>query len=231
VDYYTGEFAGSPARGQPFGRNDKTGDVRISGTLASLVGLEAAIARDDKQQIQQAIDQILLLHSLIMSFGGIPLLYYGDEIGTLNSYDYREDPGRRGDNRWMHRPSFDWSAMERRHQRGGIEQRIFDGLQRLIAVRKTLPAFADFNNRELIDVGNEHLFVVMRTPVETRDEAVLIVANFDRQAQHLALADLSNRGSFALGALKDAVSGRSPEVQDNQLVIPAYGCYWLMAAP
>ena len=30
------------------------------------------------------INLILLLHSMIMSFGGIPLLYYGDEIGTLN---------------------------------------------------------------------------------------------------------------------------------------------------
>ena len=33
-------------------------------------------------RIQHSIDLILLLHSMIMSFGGLPLLYYGDEIST-----------------------------------------------------------------------------------------------------------------------------------------------------
>ena len=43
LDYFTGRFPGSPARGLPFGENPKTGDARISGSLASLVGLEAAL--------------------------------------------------------------------------------------------------------------------------------------------------------------------------------------------
>ena len=36
VDYFTGRFEGSDSRGQPFGVNLKTGDARISGSLASL---------------------------------------------------------------------------------------------------------------------------------------------------------------------------------------------------
>jgi amylosucrase len=43
IDYFTGRFSGSPARGLPFGENARTGDARISGSLASLVGLEAAL--------------------------------------------------------------------------------------------------------------------------------------------------------------------------------------------
>ena len=42
LDWFTGRFEGSPARGVPFGVNERTGDARISGSLASLVGLEAA---------------------------------------------------------------------------------------------------------------------------------------------------------------------------------------------
>ena len=41
-DYYCGQFPGSPARGLVFQSNPATGDRRISGTSASLAGLEAA---------------------------------------------------------------------------------------------------------------------------------------------------------------------------------------------
>ncbi|KAA1191825.1 DUF3459 domain-containing protein [Pseudohalioglobus sediminis] len=230
VDYYTGEYDDSPARGQPFGRNNKTGDVRISGTLASLVGLESALAADDEAVIQGSINQILLLHSLIMSFGGIPLLYYGDELGTLNNYDYVGDVARSRDSRWIHRPVYDWDKTGKRRQRGSVEQRIFDGIRHLIAVRKTLPAFSDFNNRELLDVGNEHLFVFIRTSFESPEESVLVVANFDDHPQQFDLAMLGNRERFSMAPLKDAASGESPALFNQQLVIPPHSFYWLVAS-
>ena len=231
LDYYTGSWADSPARGQAFGRNEKTGDARISGTLASLVGLEAALAAGDADEVQRSIDQILLLHSLILSFGGIPLLYYGDELGTLNNYAYSVDPAKTQDNRWLHRPAYDWQRAELRHQRGSVEQRIFDGLKQLIAVRKSLPALADFNNRELIDVGNPHLFVFTRNDLASPQESVLVVANFSDFPEQFDLNDLRNRGRFTVGELRDAVSGASPEQFNEQLVIPANGFYWLMCIP
>src|SRR5690606_38382362 len=91
IDYYTGKFPGSYARGLPFGENAKTGDARISGSLASLVGLQYAVDNADEKAIEEAIKVILLLHSVILSFGGIPLLYYGDELGTINDDTYVSD--------------------------------------------------------------------------------------------------------------------------------------------
>jgi len=149
VDYYTGEYEDSNARGQPFGCNGKTGDARISGTLASLVGLEAALDAQDEEAVDRAVKLILLMHSMILSFGGIPLFYYGDEIGTLNDCSFQQDEIKAGDNRWIHRPHIDWGQAELRHQHGSVEYRIFEGLKKMIAVRKTIQAFADFNNREL----------------------------------------------------------------------------------
>ncbi len=231
VDYYTGCWDDSPARGRVFGHNEKTGDARISGCLASLAGLEVALAAGDEAAIQRSIDQILLLHSLIMSFGGIPLLYYGDELGTLNNYDYSGDPAKAHDNRWLHRPTYDWQRAELRHERGSVEQRIFDGLKQLIAVRKSLPVLADFNNRELIDVGNPHLFVFTRSHPVSPLESLLVVANFNDHPEQFDLNDLRNRGRFTVGELRDAVSGASPEQFNEQLVIPANGFYWLMCSP
>jgi len=227
LDYFTGKYDDSFARGVPFGHNLKTGDARISGSLASLVGLDVALQRNDSKMIDDSIQIILLLHSMIMSFGGIPLLYYGDEIGTLNDDSYLEDEHKANDNRWIHRPKIDWDKAELRHKHGSVEYRIFSALQKLIAIRKTTPAFADFNNRELIEVENDHLFVFIRNNPERNKEQVLVVANFDSKPQHLNLADLGNRAYFEYCQMRDLISGDEPSIFKDDLVIPPYHFYWL----
>lgn len=227
VNYFTGVFGGSPARGQPFAQNSETGDARISGALASLAGLESALESGNEADINSSIDMILLLHSMIMSFGGIPLMYYGDEIGTLNDCNYMEDVSKANDNRWMHRPKIDWEKAALRKQHGSVEQRIFEGLQKMIAVRKTTPAFADYNNRELIDTDNQNLFVFIRNNPKMHNDNVLVVGNFDSSPQSLTLSELSNRGRFEYGQLQDLYSGESPTMFKDQLVVPAGRFYWL----
>ena len=63
----------------PFQFNAGTGDVRISGTLSSLAGLEDALGKQDRVLIERAVRRINLLRSIQTSIGGIPLLYIGDE--------------------------------------------------------------------------------------------------------------------------------------------------------
>jgi len=227
VDYFTGTYADSPARGHPFGRNEKTGDVRISGALASLASLESALESNDPTAIQRSVDLILLLHGMVMSFGGIPLIYYGDEIGTLNDHGYREDSSKAHDSRWIHRPTINWEKAGLRHRHGTVQQKIFDGLQRMIAMRKTIPAFADYNNRELLTTDNPHLFVFIRSSPLQLNDNVLVVGNFDSSPQSLTLGDLGNRGYFEFEQLQDLYSGISPYMFKDQLVIPPYCFYWL----
>ena len=228
VDYFTGKFDDSLARGAPFAFNEKTGDTRISGSMASLIGLEAAIESGDEGLIQECIDLILLVHSMLMSFGGIPLLYYGDEVGTLNDYAFQEHPDNAADNRWMHRPVMDWDKVEQRKRHGTVEQRIFDGMQKMIAARKSIPSFADYNNRELLETGNPHLFVFMRSDPRLRSGGVLVVGNFDSSPQSLTMSDLGSRGFYEYTELKDLYSGETPKMFKNQLVIPPYQFYWLV---
>jgi amylosucrase len=227
VDYYTGKYGDSAARGLPFGHNDKTGDTRISGSLASLVGLEAALESGDQGEIEIAIKVILLLHGMIMSFGGIPLLYYGDEIGTLNDNSYLEDPAKANDSRWTHRPRISWEKAELRNTPGTIEHRLFSALKKMIAVRKEVAAFADFNNRELLDVGNPHLFVFARFEYDQPTSRILVVANFDSDPQHLNLEDISRKAYFRNGAIRDLYSGDKPAIFNEDLVVPPYRFYWL----
>ncbi|MCJ7754048.1 MAG: hypothetical protein MUP13_05760, partial [Thermoanaerobaculales bacterium] len=227
VDYFTGNYGESPARGRPFGRNKRTGDARISGSLASLVGLETALESGDEEAIADAVALILLLHAMILSFGGIPLLYYGDELGTLNDYSYEQDPDKCRDSRWVHRPTIDWDRAGQRQQSGTIEHRVFTALKKMIAVRKEIPAFADFNNRELHEVSNPHLLVFSHFDHRKTSSKVVVVANFDGAPQHLDLEELGSAGLTGLREIRDLATGESLPVLNGHLEIQAYGFYWL----
>ena len=48
------------------------------------------------------------------SYGGIPLVYMGDEIALLNDRSFADDAAKADDNRWLHRPAMDWEAATRR---------------------------------------------------------------------------------------------------------------------
>jgi amylosucrase len=227
IDYYTGDFADSSARGVPFGRNEKNGDARISGSLASLAGLQSALEQGHLERVDAAIEIILLLHSMILSFGGIPLFYYGDELGKLNDFSYQDDPNKSGDSRWVHRPVIDWEHAGNRNVSGTVEYRIFSALKRMIAVRKETGVFADFNNRELIEVENPHLFVFGRYNPLKQADRVLVVANFNGEPQYLKLDNVSGWINLQYGQLVDLYSGSSPDIVDGSLVVPGHGFYWL----
>jgi amylosucrase len=227
INYFSGQFDASPSRGMIFMRNDATGDARICGSLASLAGLESAFEMDDQDLISAAINKILLLHSLILSFGGIPLLYNGDALGVVNDYSYREDPSKSSDNRWIHRPKINWERAELRKKQGTVEYAIFNAIKKMIAIRKETSSFADFNNRELLDVNNEHLLCFIRFNHQRPSERVLVVANFDANPQYLDLDVISGIGINLYGHFIDLYSGRNPAQYGSRIVLQGYQFYWL----
>jgi amylosucrase len=161
-DYYAGVFPGSPASGALFSANPKTGDARISGTLASLCGLEKALNKEDQNAVSQSIDKILMMQALSFFIGGMPMLFYGDELGYTNDYSYLEDPGKSYDNRWMHRPVMDWDRIQQINIKGTTEERIFSGTQKLLQIRRRLPALADLSNLIWLTPQSNHVASFMR---------------------------------------------------------------------
>lgn len=179
--FYTGDFPGSFARGVPFQANPTTGDARVSGTLASLAGLEQALHERNPILIDLAVRRILLLHSLILSAGGVPLIYIGDEVATLNDYGYGRDPAKSEDSRWVHRVPFNWDDGDRWTDMARPAGYIYNELLRLIALRKEQPAFGG-GALEVFDTGNPHLLGFVRQHAGKR---LTIVANFSERAQSL----------------------------------------------
>ncbi|HEY3344346.1 MAG TPA: alpha-amylase family glycosyl hydrolase, partial [Anaerolineaceae bacterium] len=177
--FYTGRFPGSFARGLPFQENPQTGDCRISGTCASLAGLEKALNEETGAETALAVRRILLIHAIILTAGGIPLIYLGDELGALNDYQFAGDPARAGDSRWVHRLRMDWERAKLRHEPESLQGQIYGGLQRLIALRKSQPAFSG-SELQVVESGSRQVFAYLRTG---QGQRILALANFSEAAQ------------------------------------------------
>ncbi|MAS37209.1 MAG: amylosucrase [Anaerolineaceae bacterium] len=217
--FYTGQFPGSFATGVPFNFNPITRDMRICGMGASLAGLEQGIAQENATYIEHAIRRVLLIHSVILSAGGIPLIYLGDEIATRNDYRYHDVPQKADDNRWVHRPAFDWARADKRHDASTLEGRVFQPLQRLIQIRKSNPVFA--GNRTLFfDTGNAHVLGYVH------NRQLLALANFSDFEQTVSRAVLDVYWPTAGGAV-DLVTGTALAAGDVRL--QPYQFVWLVA--
>jgi len=224
-DFYTGQFSGSFARGVPFQENHETGDMRISGTMASLAGLEQAIEEEDDTKKELAICRMLLLHGVSLSIGGIPLLYLGEEWGMLNDYDFVKDPAKAGDSRWIHRPKMKWEFLDELDdhigtENGSIRKRIFRSTQKLIALRKSLPALAG-QEMDLIATANEHVLGYVRFNNGNR---VIVLANFSEQPQEIEGNKLRTAG---LGRFFQDVIDDKTYATSERLVLAPYQILWL----
>ncbi len=140
-----------------------------------------------------AIRRVLLLHGLIMLVGGLPLLYLGDEIGTLNDYSYSNDPGKARDSRWVHRPRADEARYQQRNAPETVPGRVFGGLQKLVGLRKTQTVFSG-GKLELVPTENEHVLGFVRAQAGKR---VTILVNFSEELQVLP-AELLDRLQLSL---------------------------------
>ncbi|MEZ2413564.1 amylosucrase [Muriicola sp. E247] len=226
IDYYCQGLDWSPAVGYKFMENPATGDSRITGSCASLLGLEKAMRTLDAEMVMISVKKILMLHGIILSFGGIPMIYAGDEVGTLNDYSYLDDPHKKQDSRWVNRPSQNWEAVAQLSEPDKPSSQIFIGIRHMISLRKKTGVFTDRNNLVVHDPRNSHLFLYERTAANL--EGVLVVANFDESPQILDAGILSNLGYVNDGSLRDLLSNSKWKLTSSLVQIDPFQILWLV---
>ena len=221
-DFYTGRFPGSFARGLPFQENPVTGDARISGTLASLAGAEDALQRGDEAALELAIQRILLLYGVILTVGGIPLIYLGDEVGMLNDYSYVDQPDRGQDSRWVHRPQRNWKAEHKAlKQSNSFASKLKNRFKPLLELRKSLPLLSE-GQTEFLDIGNDHIFAFQR---HTPSERMLFLFNFTEREQEVDFQKIEGLGmaEFQENILRNEVV----HLRNSLSSISPYQQFWL----
>lgn len=225
ASWFAGEFPGSPARGLTFQANEATGDRRTTGTTAALTGLDTARLTGDEAAARAAVDRILLGHSLIAGFGGVPVVWSGDELGMPNDLVWDIEPDHADDNRWVHRPRLDWDAATRRHDTTTVEGRLFEGLAHLAGVRARVEQLHGSVPSEVLGPWDPGVLVLARRhPVGTMICAYNVTDTW-RPLPGWVLAE------NALVPAVDALAGRSVTPGDDGNVwLPPYAAWWLVPA-
>lgn len=220
-DYYSGTHPNSISKGALFGVNPKTNDARISGTLASLCGLEHGISIKDNNIMDQSIHKLLLMQAQSMYLGGLPMLYYGDELGYTNDYSYLDDPAKNYDNRWMHRPMIDWSKNELRKKKSSIENIIFTATKKMIQIRRSHSIFADANNIRWMTPHNVHVASFVRYDEQNK---VFCLFNYSPLPAYLTWYTFKEQGSVQGDLLHDLWTDQSHQIGEDHtfLVLQGY---------
>lgn len=220
--FYTGRFRGSFAAGVPFNYNPRTQDMRVSGTTASLAGLEQAIDLDNPLYLENAVRRILMIYAIVFSAGGIPLIYLGDELAMTNDYTYRYDPSKSDDSRWVHRPYFNGDKWSRRRERSTLESRVFESLTHFIRVRKSTTALRD-GAAVFVDAGSRSVLAF------ARHRSVLVLANFSDFPQVVGLPQIVSDHldvSAQTSELVDLLSNQRCSISSSLRLEP-YAVMWM----
>ncbi len=219
--FYTGMFPGSFAAGVPFQFNEETNDMRISGTMASLAGIERALVAKDQDLLDLAVRRIRMLYGVLFSIGGLPLLFMGEEWGLLNDYSYLDDDDKKNDSRWIHRPRMDWAMVEDPAAATPASQEVNRNLRQLIKTRQASPALRG-NHMRLLPVGSLHLLCYLRWHDANQ---LVVLANFSDRRQSTDLNPLRHEGlsHFMRDLFTDATISTH-----QSITLPPYELLWLV---
>ena len=219
-DFYIGAHPASFAEGMAFQENPATGDRRISGTAASLAGLGTARGLGQRRT---AIDRLLLGYAMVFGFGGLPLIYMGDELALRNDEDYHHVPEHADDNRWLHRPAMPWDVAEVRHDEHTDVGRAWAGIRRLVSVRASLDALHGSVRTHV--VATSHPAVVLFVRHHPAGDLVQVY-NVSESSVWLPEWEIGQHGA---GLTYDRLTDRQIAVVDGHLVVGPYMALWLSA--
>lgn len=224
-DWYSGEFPGSWADGLVFQANPVSDDKRISGTAASLLGLSAGDAEGDDHRDDQALARLFLATAIAAGWGGIPVVWSGDELGMRNDPSWADEPGHADDNRWAHRPRLDWRLAERRHDRSTTASKVFEGVAHLARVRAGLPQLhAAADTTVIMDTDPGVLAVVRAHP----SGAMVCVYNLTDSWRPFAYRHFTEAG---IVHPRNAIENRDVHVGDDGNVgLSPYAAWWVVDA-
>lgn len=223
INFFRGSFDGSFSVGNLYEFDPTTMDARNCGSLASLLGLESASYQSDEYQRELALKRINLFHNVLMSSSGIPLIYSGDEVATLNNYDYLNDPKKMHDSRWLHRSRFDHKKAERRSQQETNEHIVFNSLKKLITIRKSHSIFASNIDMNILNISNVSVYGFTK---QLGNESLICLSNFSEDRQFIQNSEFLRQ--LTGEKYTDLLSGKSSDFTSDTTLLGPYEFIWFL---
>ena len=189
--------------------------------------------------------KIELMNSLLLSFPGTPIIYYGDEIGMGDNIYLGDRNGVRTPMQWtpdrnggfsradparlyaptIMDPVYGYESVNVEAQSRSLSS-LLSATKRLISVRKSTAAFGR-GTMTFIRPANRSVLAYVR---QHGDEVILCIANLSRSAQptELDLSPWKDRVPFEmLGRTRFPAIGELPYM----ITLGPYGFYWFQLRP
>jgi len=194
--------------------------------------------------LENDIDRIKLMNSLLLSMPGSPIIYYGDEIGMGDNIYLGDRNGVRTPMQWapdrnagfsradpqrlylppIMDPIYGFEAVNVEAQ-SREPNSLLNWMRRLLAVRKTSQAFGR-GKLSFLRAGNRKVLAYVR---ELGDEVILCVANVGRTAQPVELDLRRFKGRVPVELMGRTVFPPIGELP-YLLTLPGCGFYWFRLA-
>jgi glycosidase len=186
--------------------------------LASLSGLEQALTYSAKTLIELSIKRILIIHALLLSYQGAPMIYAGDEIAMLNDYSYKENELTKYDSRWIHRPFYDWNLYD--NIRHALDQRhkVYDEIKHLTDIRHQELLLRPVIKQTVVDHNEDNgLFIIKK---ELDNDILYAIFNFSDHNIYMPLKTLCNDLNEC--SFKDIIHGRVIDHTQSIITLTPY---------
>ena len=147
-----------------------------------------------------AVARFLCAHAIALALQGVPGIYIHSLVGSHNNLAGLAETGRA---RTINREKWEYGALAARlASAGSHERQVFDGMARLIRVRRAEAAFHPNAAQTVVNVGNA-VFAIRRG---SNARQVLALHNVTAQPQQVmldsAMTDLLGGGAFGPGAVE-----------------------------
>ncbi len=182
--------------------------------------------------------RIRMMHAILLSFLGSPVLYYGDEIGMGDNIDLDDRDGVRTPMQWDDTANGGFSTADPGQIRiPPLEDPIYgyqtvnvaasesapgsllNWLRMMIKLRKDHPVFGE-GSLQLLAPPNQKILAYLR---KNKEERILVLINLSPDPQELNFTDLA----ISAKQINDLVTYEDPiEVKDNPITIDSYGFHW-----
>lgn len=171
--------------------------------------LDALLNKDEDIEEDLQVQKILSAHSLLLSFIGVPAIYYHSLLGSRNYYKGVEESGI---NRRINREKLEYNRICEELESDSRRNKIFTKFKKLIDIRKSESAFSPYGTQKVLDFGSE-IFSLERENKET-NEKILYIVNITSKEKTL---DCGISG----------VNIVDKSIIDGKLTLNPYGFAWI----
>jgi glucosylglycerate phosphorylase len=131
----------------------------------------ALVNRGEDTTEELEVKKMLAAHSILLSFVGVPAIYYHSLLGSHNDESGVEASGI---NRRINREKLELSSILEELETNSRRKGIFEGLQEMISIRQKESAFSPYAGQEVLELG-ANLFGLKRFNQETGESTIFIV--------------------------------------------------------